>query len=406
MRLERLGKAVVMVALSALTSCSALPRSGPDMKMLESNAVAKVGQTGPQSRIKYVLVDLTRQNITLLSKPVQSTSSAYPLRGLGGSPSQAPAITLGPGDVISVTIFESQSGGLFVPADAGSRPGNYVTLPNQTVARDGTITVPYAGRIRVTGLPIERVQQLIQNKLESRAIEPQVQITQVANKAAQVSVLGDINSPRKVDISAGEKVLDAIADAGGLASPQQEAYVTLLRAGRQAGVSYQALVQDPALNIYLVAGDTLSIVRQRRTFLAFGALTSTGAIDFSDEDLSLADAIGKAGGLIDSRAEPGEVYVFRRMPRQTVAATGAEISGLDGEQIPVILRANLRDPSAIFAISQLKLQDKDVVYVSNSSSYELTKFLDVLNVVSASGAAVPIDAVGTRDAWRNLAHGG
>ncbi len=54
-------------------------------------------------------------------------------------------------DVVSVTIFESQSGGLFIPADAGSRAGNFVTIPNQTVDRNGTITVPYAGRVRASG---------------------------------------------------------------------------------------------------------------------------------------------------------------------------------------------------------------------------------------------------------------
>jgi polysaccharide biosynthesis/export protein len=37
---------------------------------------------------------------------------------------------------VSVTIFEP-AGGLFVPSDAGARPGNFVTLPNQIVDANG-----------------------------------------------------------------------------------------------------------------------------------------------------------------------------------------------------------------------------------------------------------------------------
>jgi len=51
-------------------------------------------------------------------------------------PPRPRGITLGVGDVVSITIFEP-SGGLFVPSDAGARPGNFVTLPNQIVDSNG-----------------------------------------------------------------------------------------------------------------------------------------------------------------------------------------------------------------------------------------------------------------------------
>ena len=56
-------------------------------------------------------------------------------------------ITLGIGDIVSVTIFEAEAGGLFLPSEAGARPGNFVTLPEQIVDSNGNITVPYAGTI-------------------------------------------------------------------------------------------------------------------------------------------------------------------------------------------------------------------------------------------------------------------
>ena len=70
-------------------------------------------------------------------------------------------IKLGIGDVVSVTIFEAAPGGLFVPNEAGARPGNFVTLPNQIVDSKGNITVPYVGAIRAAGRTPSEVQQAI-----------------------------------------------------------------------------------------------------------------------------------------------------------------------------------------------------------------------------------------------------
>ena len=69
-------------------------------------------------------------------------------------------IMLGVGDVVRITIFETP-GGLFVPNDAGARPGNFVTLPNQMVDSNGNITVPYAGTIRAAGRTPSEVQQAV-----------------------------------------------------------------------------------------------------------------------------------------------------------------------------------------------------------------------------------------------------
>ena len=70
-------------------------------------------------------------------------------------------IRFGVGDTVSVTMFEAAAGGLFIPADAGVRPGNYVTLPNQQVDTQGNITVPYAGAIKAQGRTAVQVQASI-----------------------------------------------------------------------------------------------------------------------------------------------------------------------------------------------------------------------------------------------------
>jgi protein involved in polysaccharide export with SLBB domain len=80
----------------------------------------------------------------------------------------SPRITLGVGNVVSITIFEAGPRGLFVPSDAGARPGNFVMLPDQVVDTNGNLTVPYAGKIRAVGRTPAEVQEAINEALRCK----------------------------------------------------------------------------------------------------------------------------------------------------------------------------------------------------------------------------------------------
>src|ERR1041385_8781968 len=67
-------------------------------------------------------------------------------------------VLFGIGDTVAVTIFEAAAGGLFIPIEAGVRPGNFVQLPNQTIDNDGNISVPYAGTIKAAGRTNVQIQ--------------------------------------------------------------------------------------------------------------------------------------------------------------------------------------------------------------------------------------------------------
>lgn len=362
-------------------------------------AAIKVTSKNQRVGLDYMLVDITKDILPLLT-----SYQDYSLRGgFGGGRGPAPSVPLGSGDIVQVSIFEAGSGGLFIPADAGSRPGNFITLPQQVVDSAGTITIPYAGRIRVAGRLPGDVQTDIESRLANRAIEPQVIITVNESRSNQVAVLGDVNSPGKFEINpAGERVLDVISRAGGLSTPGVETYVTLERRGKQATVLFNALVRNPRENIYVSAGDTVYVNRERRTYLAFGASGLNGRIDFEEADLTLGDALGKAGGLLDGRADPAEVFLYRVVDRKLASKFGADLTRFTSDAIPVVFRANLRDPAAFFVVQRFTMQDKDILYVSNASSNELIKFLTVVNSVSTTVGGVPTDVLAARDSVRAL----
>lgn len=393
----RLGVGLALVA-AVLAGCTATPRAGPDDHAIEANAYVKVSTKDRKVGIDYALVDLNASVLAYFGKEEASS-----LGGFGGGKGGPPTLPLGVGDVVTVSIFEAQSGGLFIPADAGSRPGNFITLPEQTIDRAGTISVPYAGRVRAAGRSVDEVQVEIEDALANRAIEPQVVITTVRSRSSQVSVLGDVRAPSKFELSpAGDRVLDLISQAGGLSAPGIETYVTLQRRGRTATVLYDYLTNAPAENIYVFPGDTIFVNRERRTYLAFGATGLSGRFDFEESGLTLGEALGKAGGLLDGRADPARVMLYRVVAKETLNKLGVDTHTFASSEVPVIFRANLRDPAAFFAVQKFAMSDKDIVYVSNSDSVELLKFLNLVNSVTSTASGVSGDVVDTRNALRAL----
>ncbi|XAZ21304.1 polysaccharide export protein (plasmid) [Sinorhizobium sp. B11] len=390
---------IIVSMLIALSSCTSLPRSGPDHKDIDRDAAIKVTTPERKVGIDYVLIDLNKGILPYFDKIPSSSLRT----GFSGGRGGAPDIPLGFGDVVQVSIFEAQSGGLFIPSDAGSRPGNYITLPQQTIDKSGTISIPYAGRVPAAGRMKEEVEQDIEDKLASRAIEPQVVLTTTTSRSSEVAVVGDVNDPQKIVLSpAGDRILDAISEAGGLTTPNIETNVTLQRRGKTATVAYETLLKNPAENIYLAPGDTVSVEHERRTFIALGASGTNNRIDFEDSNLTLGEAMAKAGGLLDSRADPREVVVYRKVDRSTLQRLSIDTSRFKGNEVPVIFRANLRDPATLFAVQEFRMADKDVLYVSNAKTVELVKFLDILNSVTSTVRGVSNDALDTRDAIQDL----
>ena len=372
-----------------------LPDSGPSRRDVEAKATASLIGVSPNSILSYVLVDLNKNVLPYLEDP--GPGSLYRTFGEGRGP--APELKVGVGDTVQVTLFEAQSGGLFIPTDAGARPGNYITLPAQTVDSKGYISVPYAGRIAVLKRSTPEIEREIVDKLRNRAIEPQALVTLINQSSTQVTVVGDVNSASKFTINAsGDRVLDAITRAGGIRNPGYEEFVTLERRHKKGTVYFLNLLQEPQENVYVSPGDIIYLQQNQISFMAFGATGASGQFKFAQEKLSLNEAVGKAGGLLDSRAEPGQVFVYRIERRPTLEKMGVDLKDFDLSRtiVPTIFRVSFRDPSGFFAARKFPIRDGDVVYVDNADQVEVTKFLSLLTTVSNATAGIAVDAANAR----------
>jgi polysaccharide biosynthesis/export protein len=359
-------------SLVAVGGCALMPASGP------ASWDVWAGQHDPKS-IPYAFVRITPKVASVLGKAVPRLVAEFPDR------SRPKDIRFGIGDILSVTVFEASSGGLFIPAESGVRPGNFVSIPSQAVDVNGNISIPYGGAIRAKGRTAVELQQAIVDSIKDRAIEPQVIVSLADQRTSLISVLGDVQRPSRIPaLLTPERILDAITRAGGPGGPGQDEWVMLERGGRRALSPFGALLYEPANNILVHPDDTIYLYREPQTFLTFGALGNQQQIPFGIWRLSLAEAVAKAGGLVDSAADPASIFLYRGETRDVAEAIGIDCSNFQGPIIPVIYNINFRDPASYFLATTFEMRNKDVIYVSNSVSTEATKFMSYIRTINAT----------------------
>jgi polysaccharide biosynthesis/export protein len=377
--LKRFGSPLFALVVAALLpACSLLPGTGPKSDAVEGNATAGVRSSAP---LPYALVDVTADTIGFLSQPNLVT-----FKGEFPDKRAKPEQVIGVGDVLNISIFEAAPGGLFTPGQAaGARPGNFVDLPPQAVDQKGSIYVPYAGEIPAAARTIPDIQQAIVARLRNRAIEPQVVVSLNQQHSSVVSVLGDVNTPGVLALnSVGERLLALIARAGGPKFEAIESYVTLQRDGKRVKVLLSRVVHDPRENIFIRPNDVIFLTRESPTFTALGALNQNvfgfnSEIPFDVETLTLAQAMGKAGGLNDLQSDPSELYVYRYEQRHYLEKLGVDTTRFTLDMIPTIYRLNLRDPSGMLLASAFQMKIKDVMYVANAKVVDYYKLLLLIN---------------------------
>jgi polysaccharide export outer membrane protein len=362
----------LVVSTLAVGGCALMPVSGPESWDVWA------GQHDPKN-IPYAFVRITPKVANVLAKASPRLVGEFPDR------TRPTDIRFGIGDVVGVTIFEASSGGLFIPAEAGVRPGNFITIPSQAVDVNGNISIPYGGAIRARGRTQVELQQAIVDALKDRAIEPQAIVAVIDQRTSLITVLGDVARSGRIPAQlTPERILDTISRAGGIAGPGPDEWVMLERDGRRALSPFGALIYEPANNVYVHPNDIIYVYREPQTFLAFGALGNQQQIPFGVWRISFAEAVAKAGGLRDDQADPASVFLYRGETRDVAEAMGIDCSKFQGPIIPVIYNINFRNPVSYFNATTFEIRNKDVIYVSNSVSVEATKFLTYVRTVNAT----------------------
>lgn len=292
---------------------------------------------------------------------------------------------INPGDVIEIAIWEAPPAVLFSPGSTGaSKTGEALsvsstaTLPDLLVGLDGVVSVPFAGPIQVAGRTPREIEADIVRRLSAKAHLPQVLVRLVRNASATVTVVGEVaNSTRLPLTPKGERLLDALAAAGGSRQPSSRTTIQVTRGSKVVAVPLDQVIRDPRQNIVLATGDVLTAIFQPFSFTALGAAGRSQEVQFEATGLTLAQALGRINGLQEQRASAKGVFVFRWEKPAPDAAAAPSVTDVQG-RVPVIYRVNLLEPSTFFLAQNFQMRDGDVLYVAAAPIAEFQQFVNVI----------------------------
>jgi polysaccharide export outer membrane protein len=297
----------------------------------------------------------------------------------------SPELVLGPGDVLAISVWEAAPAVLFgvssgTDGGAAAVTTRSTTFPEQMVAADGTISIPFAGLVKAAGKSPHEIAAEIAARLRGKANQPQVLVSVSHNVTSNVTVVGEVTQSLRMPLTAkGERVLDALAAAGGVRQPLGKITIQLSRADQVLTMPLDAIVQDPKQNVILEQGDVLAALYQPLSFTALGATGKNDEINFEAQGITLAQALGRINGLQDARSDARGIFIFRFEERSLVAAGAQPLPTTPDGTVPVVYRLDLKDPRSFLIAQDFPMHNRDVMYVANASSAELQKFLTILS---------------------------
>jgi polysaccharide biosynthesis/export protein len=286
------------------------------------------------------------------------TGTGAQTEGSGAASQQvAPAIKIGPGDTLAVTVFD-------IEALSGSF----------RVSQKGEVDLPLIGKTPVAGLSANAAAAEIQSRLKSGGfvLHPQVtvMITQYATQGA--NVMGEVRRPGIYPTLGSRTLLDMLTLAGGVA-PSAGKLVTIIHRNDPHHPEYLALAQTAAglklqANPVIRPGDTI-VVQKSGIIYILGAVNRPGGylID-NNEPLTLMQALSLAGGSA-ATSNIKQVRLIRKV------ASGKE-------EITLNLKKIYRGKEADIAVN-----DGDILYIPASNVKQFI-YRGYSGLVSTANAAI------------------
>jgi len=195
---------------------------------------------------------------------------------------------IGPGDLLRINVFDHQE--LAIEA---------------RVSQSGNITYPLIGVVQVGGKSTHQVESLIAQKLSAGSFirNPQVSVDIGDFQSQKVGVVGQVNKPGQYALTGDQTVLEVLTMAGGLVTEFAADDGTLIhKDGSTQPLDLRRLLDgDPAMNVQMKNGDTLSVPRAAQ-FYIYGEVQKPGAYRLG-RNMTVSQGISTGGGLTKNGTE-------------------------------------------------------------------------------------------------------
>ncbi|WP_042337397.1 polysaccharide biosynthesis/export family protein [Paraburkholderia ferrariae] len=373
--MPRMKLACVLALCAFVSACATAPGNYLDTSGLQE-------QPSTQAQQQYAVRVIDAQ---LIMQQAQAAAAA-PQQPLPPSRYASPAdyvYHVAPQDILGVTVYDHPE--LSTPQGSTFSTGGNTTqtlgqtlaqpytsaLPGeadpygQTVASDGTIYFPFVGRLMAAGKTPGQVRDQIAARLGPYVKNPQVDVRVLAYRSQKVQVAGDVKTPGPLAMSDVPLTLtDAITRSGGATDNADINRVRLTRDHKLYVLDANRMLQqgDTSQDVMLQNGDTVYVPdRSDSRVFVMGEVKTPTQAGLIRGNFTIADALTAAGGILDTDANPRQVFVMRGMKNNPTH--------------PEIYRLDMTKPDAIMLSSHFDLQPMDVVYVGTAASTTFNRLL-------------------------------
>lgn len=278
---------------------------------------------------------------------------------------QPPEYRIGVGDQVKVTVWEHPQ-----LTNPGGAPG--ADVDNQRLVRDdGTIFYPYAGIVKAAGLTIEELRRELTMRLTRVLSSPQVDVTLARTTSQRISISGAFTNKTPLEIGVVPiSLTEALGRAGVDAERSDFSNLTLTRQNQtwRLDLDKLTLMGAPLDRVFLAPGDSLHLpFNDQKKIYLMGELRNPSSLTYRTSSISLADAIGQGGSLLQTSAKASATYVIRHNGRPGDLVSNATVYSL-----------NLNDPVALVMADRFQLKAGDVVYVGAPGIVRWNRFINQL----------------------------
>lgn len=265
------------------------------------------------------------------------------------------------GDVLHITILSSGGAGYL----SDNANGDRADFDNIVVAGDQTVRVPYAGTIVVRGLDVTQLAEEIRKRLSRVVLNPQVLVTLTARTGAMVTVEGGGGKTGRFPLDQSMNHLSHFLAAATVENTSADmTEISVTRKQYNFRVRLADIYQYPALDIALQPDDRITLRPVTEYVNVLGAAGVQGKHALVKRHSSVVDALALAKGLNDNLADPQSVFLFKHNETE-----------LAKQQLrkPYIYHVDMSLPDSVFRARTLKIEDGDVIYISNASLTDFAK---------------------------------
>lgn len=351
-------------AVAALLSFTACGSVGMKLNV-------RPGRTETTTQIEGVNVTLhsLSQDFLVKQRPVELDPTATELL----LSEKTPVYRIGPQDALLVTVWDHPE--ITLPLGQFRQD----TASGIIVDESGQIFFPHVGALKVEGMSTSQVREALTARLSRVLQNPQIDVKIIAFRSQKIYVGGEVKSPAVYNVTDVPFTLsEAINRAGGFLPTADDSRLILTRGDKAWRLNFHALMTsgNRSGQILLKDGDSLQVPNTlENPVYMLGEFTRPGVMPMFHGNLSLAQAITEAGGILSASANAHSIYVIR----QGRTSNAVDVFHLDSH-----------NPTSMILADRFQLNARDVVYVDAGT---LVRFSRVMSLVLPTVTAVTSTAV-------------